>query len=175
MDDAGLEFASKKEIKILSEITDLTTLYSQYIDVQLIIVDLSLNYRVGVLTEKSITDGKIISETKKKITRQPQIAKFTFNHGEFVLNKFFKGELDDMFNTPIDDGGEIFSKYRLFKINDPSKDLLPELQKILGPSVKYTPDMVITNDSSIITSDKFKEKYLKYKTKYLDLKIIKEY
>ena len=173
MDDAGLEIDSKKEIKILSEITDLTTLYSQNIDTQFIIVDLLLNYRVGVLTEKSITNGKIISETKKKVIRHPQIAKFTFNHGEFFLNKFFKGELGDMFNTPIDDGGEIFSKYRLFRINDISKDLLSEIQKILGPSVKYNPDMIITNDSTTITSDKYKEKYLKYKTKYTELKSIK--
>jgi len=78
-----------------------------------------------------------------------------------------------MFNTPIDDGGEIFSKYRLFRINDISKDLLSEIQKILGPSVKYNPDMIITNDSTTITSDKYKEKYLKYKTKYTELKSIK--
>jgi len=111
-----------------------------------------------------------LEQGKKKF---PKMVTFTFVEDsgvKFDLTKSYNGTLDDW----RDMGGELFSTYRIYKLIDNSKEkdiafLTEELSKVVRTKV-INSEFKITNEPR--PNIKIKEKYLKYKAKYLQLKKI---
>ena len=145
--------------KDLIQIDDLFELYNSDIDSKFIIVDNKTNnYLIATLVNKENIKG--VNDIVKK-TKESNTARFTFideSKRTFILNKFFRGNIESW----GDDGGEIFSTYRIFKLNI---DLVIDKIKItdlLTPLIKnkaiYKADMAIVNLPT--------PKPMKYKNKY---------
>ena len=148
----------------ITPIDDLTELNNVDISSTVIIADNATgNFLLAVLISKEVIPG--VNDKAKK-TKTPNVAKFTFTNGDrqIVLNKFFRGSLEEW----GDEGGEIFSLYRLFKVNQEKKDDIDYLTRVLSSIIK-TPsklknDIVFKNLP--ITKTKYKNKYESYKINY---------
>ena len=144
-------------IKDLIQIDDLHELYSSDIGFKFIIVDnKTSNFIIATLVNKENIKG--VNDAIRK-TKESNIAKFTFvDDGKrtFILNKFFRGNIEDW----GDDGGEIFSTYRIFKLNTDLE--IDKITDLLTPLIKnkaiYKVDMPIVNLPP--------PKPMKYKNKY---------
>jgi len=150
------------------EINDLHSLSHFKEEDTYLVLNHSNQFRIAKII--NLAELPILEQGKKKF---PRMITFTFvdDSGiKFELNKSFNGTIDNW----TDMGGELFSTYRIYKLLDTSKTkdiafLTEQLSKLVRNSVKIS-DFKITNEPR--PNIKIKEKYLKYKTKYLQLKKI---
>ena len=148
----------------ITPVDDLSELSNMDLSSDVIIADNATgNYLVAQLTAKEVIPG--VNDTAKK-TRTPNIAKFTFTSGarQIVLNKFFRGSLEEW----GDEGGEIFSLYRIFKVEKEKKDDTDYLSRVLTSitksSSKLKTDIEFINHP--IPKTKYKNKYESYPINY---------
>jgi len=175
MDDFGLvdgrlfgKPLSANIIQNIVEITELNNLANFKPEDTYFILNHSNQFKIAKISK--VVELPVLEQGKKKF---PKMITFTFvedNGFKFDLSKSFNGTLDDW----RDMGGELFSTYRIYKLinNLNYKDttfLLDELSKVVRTKVTYS-EFKITNESR--PNIKIKEKYLKYKAKYLQLKKI---
>jgi hypothetical protein len=143
--------------KDLIQIDDLFELYNSEVGSRFIIVDNKTNnFLLATLVNKENIKG--INDVVRK-TKESNTARFIFIDEEkrtFILNKFFRGNIEDW----GDDGGEIFSTYRIFKLNTDLE--IDKITDLLTPLIKnkaiYKVDMPIVNLPP--------PKPMKYKNKY---------
>jgi hypothetical protein len=166
--DPNIQEHIKKETLI--EITELNNFK---IEENYIILNQSNKFKIAKLTKIDILPE--LEPSKKK--KFPKVAQYTFNDGtkEFVLNKHFNGKLDDW----KDMGGELFTKYRIFHLIEQEdkvslkkevSDLEKEVEKLLKSKSIFDSNLTIINEERPNIKINLKEKYLKYKAKYLQLK-----
>ena len=150
----------------LIEINDLHVLAASNLEDTYLILNHSNQFRIAKFTK--FVEMPALEQGKKKF---PKMVTFTFVEDsgvKFDLTKSFNGTLDDW----RDMGGELFSTYRIYKLIDNSKEkdiafLTEELSKVVRSKVTNS-EFKITNEPR--PNIKVKEKYLKYKAKYLQLK-----
>ena len=150
------------------EINELNILANFKPEDTYLILNHSNQFKIAKISK--VVELPVLEQGKKKF---PKIITFTFVDGnglKFDLSKSFNGTLDDW----KDMGGELFSTYRIYKLIDNlnSKDtafLSDELSKVVRTKVTNS-EFKVTNEPR--PNIKIKEKYLKYKAKYLQLKKI---
>jgi hypothetical protein len=150
------------------EINELNILANFKPEDTYLILNHSNQFKIAKISK--VVELPVLEQGKKKF---PKIITFTFVDGSginFDLSKSFNGTLDDW----KDMGGELFSTYRIYKLieNSKSKDtdfLSDELSKVVRTKVTNS-EFKVTNEPR--PNIKIKEKYLKYKAKYLQLKKI---
>lgn len=166
MEDGG--FSVDRVRADLTQIEELNVLNNQDIGTFFLILNASNEFCIAKLINKELIPGL---RTSKKLT--PNTAKFTFENivsgKQFILNKFYRGDIE----SNNDEGGEIFSVYTFFRIEDSLKAndvsfLVIKLTDLKRSSVTHNQNLAITNQKMDVR--KLKEKYLKYKAKYLQLK-----
>ena len=161
--DPNIPEHTKKEL--LNEITELNNFK---LEENYIILNQSNKFKIAKLTKIDILPE--LEPSKKK--KFPKVAQYTFNDGtkDFVLNKHFNGKLDDW----KDMGGELFTKYRTFHLIEQDKkevvNLEKELEKLLKSKSIFDSNLTIINEERPNIKINLKEKYLKYKAKYLQLR-----
>ena len=171
--DSGRGFGKPLSANIMQnivEITELNNLANFKPEDTYLILNHSNQFRIGKIT--NISELPVLEQGKKKF---PKMITFTFvedNGVKFDLSKSFNGTLDNW----KDMGGELFSTYRIYKLIDNSKTkdtsfLTDELSKVVRDKVTNN-EFKITNEPR--PNIKIKEKYLKYKVKYLQLKKLLE-
>ena len=157
----GRQFGQEKDLNQRDSIVEITELYNFKEGENYLILNNTNQFMKVKLDKLNILPE--LTEGKKKYFKVAQL-NFVTEKGIFVLNKFFNGSLDNW----TDMGGELFSKYRVFNINN-SSNLVEDLSRLSKTTVKEQ-EFKITNEPR--GNMKFKEKYLKYKAKYLSLKKI---
>jgi hypothetical protein len=148
------------------EINELNILSNFKADDIYLILNHSNQFKIAKIT--NVAELPVLEQGKKKF---PKMITFTFVEDsgvKFDLTKSYNGTLDDW----KDMGGELFSTYRIYKLIDNSKSkdtafLSDELSKVVRIKVTNSEFKVINEPRPNI---KIKEKYLKYKAKYLQLK-----
>jgi hypothetical protein len=173
--DPNIQEHIKKETLI--EITELNNFK---LEENYIILNQLNKFKIAKLTKIDILPE--LEPSKKK--KFPKVAQYTFNDGtkDFVLNKHFNGKLDDW----KDMGGELFTKYRIFHLIEQEdkvglkkevenlekevEKLLKEVEKLLKSKSIFDSNLTIVNEERPNIKINLKEKYLKYKAKYLQLK-----
>jgi len=173
MDDFGLvdgrvfgQPLSANIMQNIVEITELNNLANFKPEDTYLIINHSNQFRIAKISK--VFELPVLEQGKKKF---PKMITFTLvedNGVKFDLSKSFNGTLDNW----KDMGGELFSTYRIYKLidNSKSKDILfltDELSKVVRNKVTNN-EFKITNEPR--PNIKIKEKYLKYKVKYLQLK-----
>ena len=159
MDDADFlrrQFGQPKDTNIRESLVEIFELNNFKEEESYIILNNVNQFKMSKLTKIVIIPE--LTEGKKKY---PKVYQLNFN-SEFVLNKHFNGSIDEW----KDLGGELFSKYRVFHIIH-SDNIQDELSKLTKTVVKKE-DFKIINEAR--PNIKFREKYLKYKAKYISLK-----
>jgi len=176
MDDFGLldngrgfgrSISANIKMEII-EINDLHVLATSKLEDTYLILNHNNQFRIAKFTK--FVEMPALEQGKKKF---PKMVTFTFVEDsgvKFDLTKSYNGTLDDW----RDMGGELFSTYRIYKLIDNSKEkdiafLTEELSKVVRTKV-INSEFKITNEPR--PNIKIKEKYLKYKAKYLQLKKI---
>ena len=176
MDDIGLldngrgfgkQISANIKIELI-EINDLNVLAASKPEDIYLILNHSNQFRIAKFT--NFVEMPSLEQGKKKF---PKMITFTFveeSGFKFNLTKSYNGTLDDW----RDMGGELFSTYRIYKLVDNSKAkdntfLTDELSKVVRTKVTNS-EFKIANEPR--PNIKIKEKYLKYKAKYLQLKKI---
>ena len=147
------------------EINDLNILKNFNVDDIYIILNHKNEYMIAKINKFTELP---VSETKK--TKLPKMISFNFTSEgtNFDLNKSYNGTLDDW----TDMGGELFSVYRVYKLLNNKKSnhiqfINTELSNFIRSPVSNK-QFVVKNESR--PNIRIKEKYLKYKAKYLQLK-----
>lgn len=161
MDDQdfyGRQFGQKIDSNIKESIVEIHELNNFKEDETYIILNHENEFKTAKLSKIVIIPE---SNTGKK--KYPKTAQFKFNQNEFILNKYFNGNIDDW----RDMGGELFSKYRIFRIIN-NDNIIENLSKLIKNKAIENKDFKIINE--IIPNIKFKDKYIKYKLKYTNLK-----
>ena len=170
--DPNAQQHTKKEL--LNEITQLNEFK---LEENYVILNQENKFIIAKLTKIDILPES--EPTKKK--KFPKVAQYTFKDDttNFVLNKHFNGSLENW----VDMGGELFTTYRIFQLisqEDKSKegitissypkleDLDKEIEKLIKNKTTLVSELKIINEDR--PNIKIKEKYLKYKAKYLQLK-----
>jgi hypothetical protein len=154
------------------EINELNILANFKPEDTYLILNHSNQFKIAKISK--VVELPVLEQGKKKF---PKIITFTFVDGsgiKFDLSKSFNGTLDDW----KDMGGELFTKYRIFHLieqEDKSslkeiENLEKEVEKLLKSKSIFDSNLTIINEERPNIKINLKEKYLKYKAKYLQLK-----
>jgi len=160
--DENVDLANQE----LIEINDLNLLKNFNLDDIYIILNFKNEYMIAKINK--CTELSVLEPNKK--TKYPKMISFNFTSEgtNFDLNKSYNGTLDDW----TDMGGELFSVYRVYKLlnNKKSNDI-----QFINTELSYFIRSPVSNKQFEVKNQarpniKIKEKYLKYKAKYLQLK-----